>query len=948
MAATATSARGDDLKRLRRTATVLALLGAIAGGRAIARAQEQASAPLGTIAGQVIDASTGDPIIEAGVEVIGVAKTIRTDLDGRYSVKVPAGTYQVRFFAPLYQGARLEKVVVEPSKVAKADVPLKPQGQAGIDIVEVVAQAQKAAEATQLIKRQKAAVVSDNIGAETIAKSPDADAAEIVQRVPAVTIKDDKFIFVRGLGERYSNALLDGSRLPSPDPTRRVVPLDLFPSEFIDSISIVKTFTPDLPGDFSGGLADINLLDFPQQLTYAGGITTGGNSQTTFQDFNTYKGSKLDYFGFGGGYRKLPSIIPGMNLGGNPPAQLQAFGRSFKDIWETDTTTAPLDVDVNFHVGDRWGPLGAQLAVTYRTKYRTRHDQIERQFLQSENLDNPVPVLGDDFKFDRSKFETRLGSVFTAAYELSPDHHFTFRSLIDRNATDEVLIGRGQAEQTKVPSTSTELSYTQDELDFGQVGGTDHFHWLDLDWRSALSRTTENVPDQRFIAAADTDGDGRFTLTNDAKGGSRVFQDLTEYLTDSQVDFTVPFTTWLPFTDVWSGLPAKFKFGPAYLHRDRDASIRTFNFAISQSPGGPQIDLSGRPNDVFNPSNIGGNSPFPVRFQETTLPQDAFKASQEIGAGYGMIELPLVRDRLRLIAGVRTEYSYIKLHIVRPETRTSRSIIKENLDPLPGVNLVYSPRNDMNVRAAWSKTVSRPEFRELSPAVYPAPRGLRAQVGNPDLVETGVDSYDLRWEWFFSPSELVSVSGFYKTIAKPIETAVHISGSAPEDTFSQNKDAKLIGFEFEGRKNLGFFTPALRYVNFLTNVSWVHSEVTATLEQLGTTRKRPLQGQADYVVNAALEYANPDVGTVRLLYNTVGPTIRAVQDVTGLPDFVAGRRDQVDLVFLTKIHPWTVPLNLKLALENILNDRYPTTVGGVVQEDYRTGVTVSLGVSYNY
>lgn len=908
-------------------------------------APAQDVAPQGTIAGQVLDSSTGDAIIEAGVEIVGAGKTVRTDLDGRYAVKVPAGTYQVRFFAPLYQGARLEKVVVEAGKVAKTDVPLKPEGKTGVEVVEVVAQAQKAAEATQLIKRQKASVVSDNISAETIAKSPDANAAEIVQRVPAVTVKDNKFIFVRGLGERYSSAILEGSRLPSPDPERRVVPLDLFPSEFIDSISIIKTFTPDLPGDFSGGLADINLLDFPSQLTYAAGLTTGGNSQTTFQDFKTYKGSKLDYFGFGGGYRELPSSIPDRNVGREPippSSQLQAFGRSFKTIWESDSTTAPVDFDFNFNVGDRWGPIGAQLAASYRTKYRTISNQTERQFVQRGDVANPVPVLADDFKFDRSVFETRLGGVFTSTYELSPQHHFNFRSLIDRNTTDEVAIGNGVAEQLggrpDGNTRSTEFTYTQDELDFGQVSGNHHFTWLDLDWRSALSRTTRNVPDQRFVSRQGAD----LTLTNDANGGSRVFQALTEYLTDTQVDFTVPFT-------VWSGLPAKFKFGPAYLHRDRDATLRRFRFSAFNKVGGPQIDLAGSANDVYSPGNIGGGPPFPVTFNEATLPSDSFQASQEIGAGYFLFELPIVRDRLRLIAGVRTEYSYIKLHtttILRPDS--PGVVRKENLDPLPAVNLVYSPRNDMNVRAAWSQTVSRPEFRELSPTVYPAPRGLRGIQGNPDLLQTGIDSYDLRWEWFFSASELVSVSGFYKTIDKPIERAVQISGSAPEDTFSQNKDASLIGFEFEGRKNFGFLTPAMRNLSFLTNVSYVHSEVTAELAQLGTTRKRPLQGQADYVVNAALEYADPDWGTVRLLYNTVGPTISAVQDITNLPDFVAGRRDQLDFVFLTKIHPGRVPLNVKFAVENILNDNYPTTVGDVIQEDYRTGVTVSLGMSYNY
>ncbi len=924
---------------------VYLLIGAV-GMPVLVEAQQQA-AP-GTIAGQVIDSSTGDAIIDAGVEIIGVRKDIRTDVEGRYAVKVPPGTYQVRFFAPLYQGARLEKVVVESNKVATANVPLKPEGQAGVEVVEVVAQAAKAAEATQIIKRQKAPVVSDNIGAETIAKSPDADAAEIVQRVPAVTIKDNKFIFVRGLGERYSSAMLEGSRLPSPDPERRVVPLDLFPSEFIDSISIVKSYTPDLPGDFAGGLANIDLLDFPQQLTYGIGLSTAGNSQATFQKFDTYKGSKLDYFGFGGNYRKLPSTIPDGLLGSRPKAQLQQFGRSFKTIWETDSTTAPVDFNLGFQVGDRWGPFAARLAANYRTEYRSRRNQIEKQFIQGGNLETPEPVLADDFKFDRSVFETRLGAVFTAAYEISPAHHLSFRSLIDRNSEDETLIGNGVSEQTRLPTRSTEFTYKQDELDFGQLAGNHHFDALDVDWRSALSRTKENIPDQRFTTATDASNNGVFSFNNDAHGGSRVFQNLTEYLTDSQVDFTVPFTTGLPFTDVWSGLPAKVKFGPAYLHRNRTVDLRIFEFDVNLTEGGRPLDLSAPFNDVLNPDNVGGSAPFPILFRDATQPQDVFKASHEIGAGYAMVELPLVPDRLRFIGGVRTEYSYIKLHVKEGTQGSPRTIIKENLDPLPGVNLVYSPRSDMNVRAAWSQTVSRPEFRELSPAVYPAPRGLRGLVGNPDLVETGIDSYDLRWEWFYSPSELVSLSGFYKTIDKPIETAVFVSGSAPQDTFSQNKDGKLAGFEFEGRKNLGFLTPALQNFTFLTNVTYVHSEVTAELTQLGTSRKRPLQGQADYVVNAALEYVHPVWGTARLLYNTVGPKIAAVQDVTGLPDFVTGRRDQVDLIFLSRVEPWGVPLNLKLAIENILNDNYPTTVGGAIQEDYRTGVTVSLGVSYTH
>lgn len=933
---------------LRRIARIVVCLLIVVATTARAQPTPPAAAT-GTIAGQVIDTSTGDPIIEAGVEIIGLQRTVRTDLDGRYSMKVPPGTYQVRFFAPLYRGARIEKVVVEAGKTANANVPLEPEGEAAVDVVEVVAQASKAAEATQIVKRQKAAVVSDNIGAETIAKAPDSDAAEIVARVPAVTVRDDKFIYVRGLGERYSQAVLNGSRLPSPDPERRVVPLDLFPSEFVESISIIKTYTPDLPGDFSGGLADIELLDFPDQLTYGLGLSLKGNSNTTFQNFESYKGSKLDLLGFGGDYRKLPSLIPDENVSGAPRGQRTAFGRSFKTIWETDDYTAPMDYDLSFQIGNRWGPLGVRFAALYETQWRSR-TELQRQFIQKGSFEDPEPSISDDFRFQNDTFQVTLGAVMTAAYELSPNHRFSFRGLVDRNSTDQTLIGVGRAEQNGNPQQVSQLTYTQDQLGYGQVGGVHHFSWLDVDWRTALSQTTENVPDQRITNQILIDG--RLIASNDGLGGSRNFQELDEVLTDSAVDFTIPFKTALPFTDVWSGLPAKFTFGPAYLFRDRDASIRIFRNNLQPQPGIP-FDLGAPLNDVFAPDNIGaGQPPYPINFNEQTNAQDAYQASQEIIAGYGMLELPIVRDRLRVIGGVRGEYSYITLDTFDIQ-RNPREIIKKDLDPLPGVNVVYSPRHDMNLRFAWSQTVSRPEFRELSPAVYPAPRGLRGVVGNPDLVQTDVESFDLRWEWFFGPTELVSIGGFYKTIDAPIEQAIFISGSSPQNTFQQNEDATLYGFEFELRKELGFLTPWLQGLSFLTNVSWVESEVTALVRPASATedaifRERALQGQSPYAVNAALEYAHPTWGTTRLLYNTVGPTITSVQDRTALPDFEQQRRDQLDLVYLAKVDAWGVPLGLKLAVENILNDDYPTTVGDDLAENYKTGVTFSFGVSYKY
>src|SRR5215471_3593060 len=305
-----------------RRALALVCLTAMTAGAPDLWAQEPTAAPAppaeqGTLVGTVLDKTTGDPLVQANVEVVGQAKRVETDMDGHFTLKLAPGTYELRISVPLYQPVKLTGVKVKANDVSKQSVSLA-AATANVEVVEVTAKANKAAEAAQLVERKKSAVVSETISAEVIKKSPDKDVAAIVKRVPAVTIKDDRFVFVRGLGERYSSALLNESRLPSTDPDKRVVPLDLFPAEFVQSLSVIKTFTPDLPGDFSGGLIDIHLFDFPDQPTFTYGQSFSGNTKTTFQNFQTYKGAGggLDYFGFGSSSRALPqavaAIAPGL------------------------------------------------------------------------------------------------------------------------------------------------------------------------------------------------------------------------------------------------------------------------------------------------------------------------------------------------------------------------------------------------------------------------------------------------------------------------------------------------------------------------------------------------------------------------------------------------------------------------------------------------------------
>jgi TonB-dependent receptor len=898
-------------------------------------------AATGIIAGTVVDKGSGDPLIDAGVEVIGQKSSARTDLDGKFTLRLPPGTYELRIFAPGFVGLRVQGVVVKPGRAAKADATLTPAGQGNVETVEVVAQANRASETAQLLKRQRSPVVSDTISAEAIAKSPDSNAADVVERTPSVTTKDN-FVFVRGLGPRYTIARLNESRLPSTDPQKRVIPLDLFPATFLESVDVLKSYTPDLPGDFTGGLVDIYLREFPEQLSFATSMGTGGNTETTFQRFKTYRGSSLDYLGLGSTFRNLPSGFPGTkSFITLTPDEADAAARSLKNIWDVQNETAPLNTNVSLSVGDSVGPWGFDLAGIYTTEYKHENKQVA-QYVNANNVSNPVPTQVADFNFDDDRFETRLGGILTSSYKLGDNDKLSFRALVNHSTTDQVLDGKGMAAATPGQILAeTRLRYTEDELDFGQLAGEHHWNWISVDWRSAFGRTTEQEPDTRSLTYEGPPGEPP-VFVNESQGGLRVFNDLQELLTDSAIDFTVPFKTALPATDFWSGLPGKLKFGPAYSYQDRDFGQRRFRYLVN----GAALDRTLPPEELLAPNNL---VPGVVDFVEQTLPKDQFHAIQQVGGGYGMLELPLIRDRLRVDGGARAEYSEIVLRTVNDANQTVR-ITKKNTDVLPGVNLVYSPRADMNVRFGYFGSVSRPEFRELSPVEYPTPRGLRATIGNPNLIEAHITSYDLRYEWFFSPLELLSFGGFYKEFTDPIEQTVKAISSDQAISFANAQDATLKGMEFELRKDFGFISPRLKYLSFLTNVAYTDSTAHIKRAKLDvqTATTRALQGQAPYVVNAVLDFTHPDWGTWRLLYNAVGEQIDAAGSY-GLPDITRSARNELDAVILFPLKRFGFPkLTAKLAAENLLQDGEAFQQGGLPTETFNTGIKVNIGISYLY
>ncbi|MEO8601286.1 MAG: carboxypeptidase regulatory-like domain-containing protein, partial [bacterium] len=465
-----------------------------------------ADATLGTVLGLIIDSDNARPLADARVEVIGRKEMTRTDNQGFYKLTLPAGTYELRVYAPLRQGMRLRNVTVFAGKTTRVDANLKVVSEAEVtQLVEVVAEAAAATEQTQLLIRQKAAGVSDNISAETIGKSTASDVADAIVRAPAITLADDKFVVVRGLSERYSVASLNGSRLPSTDPSKRIPPFDIFPADFIAALNIVKSYTPDLPGDFAGALIDIKLAEPPTKLTYSLGTSMSFNTETTFRSVNTYTGpcSTSDWFTASSACRGLPGLFGDAKSEQttNPATpQMRAYAGSLPNDWNINWITAPPNFSVKGSIGDTWGPFGFDLAANYGSKWKIKRDAVFNVFKSIDDREQPPVIKQDTFKYNVSDREVQIGALWTSQYKIDADNLIAARALVDRAADDQTWSGKGVKDADESRTLyPTNTIYTLNQLGFGQLEGHHTFPIAKADWRAAWAPSLQEVPDAKYL-----------------------------------------------------------------------------------------------------------------------------------------------------------------------------------------------------------------------------------------------------------------------------------------------------------------------------------------------------------------------------------------------------------------------------------------------------------------
>nr|MBN2276115.1 TonB-dependent receptor [candidate division Zixibacteria bacterium] len=977
------------------------------------------AAKSGSITGQIVDSETGNPIIGASVYIKDTRMGAASDLDGNFIVKlVPPGTYILAVSSIGYAGITIEQVVVEEDTPTALNCTLDPKNIMGKKIV-VTATALKNTEANLLRQRQKSPTISDAISSEAISKSGSGDAAEAMTRVTGASVVGGKYVFVRGLGGRYSNARLNGTAIPNADPDNQAVQMDLFPTGLLDNVTVEKTFTPDKPGNFSGGSVDLQTRDMPEALSLSFSSSLKYNSITTGEsDFLSSSRGSLDWLGYDNGYRSLPGeLLDSKATQNRPRTGTLEEGQASDEIMKAFSSDmaptrrrAPLGQSYAFSFGNSYllgeQPLGILASLTYSHSYSYYNDgTVSRYVLFDQN----APFLDVEYSMpdEKGKEEVLWGGLFHSSYVFHPHHKISTQFVYNRQGENEVryIVGEDNGSTNGMYQTRS-IIYAEQYVQSLQVDGDHYFKPFRLDWKASFSKSNRNEPDVRYFSNAfvlhpildEISGD---TLGYDTSyymsstGGTyhpvHFFREIDEKNNEFQLNLSVPLMKRY-------GRELKLSTGTSILATDRINSERRFEIDFNEP-----VYYDGNPDNFVDADVMGIDwdhsrmlidaeidsvlqyiidslEVFPgFWFYDTvgvdtiqwdTLTADTsyrfayykwidessltkgnnnYTGEQDIFALYWMVEAPIT-SRMNFVGGTRMENTdmTIKSAVIAEDEG-----LIDATDWLPSASLTYLLKPDMNLRLAYGRTLARPTMKEKSRSIsYEFMQGLVFN-GNPDLKRTLINNYDIRWEWFPNPGELLAISGYYKRFKDPIERALWGNNN---DIIYLNVDrAQVIGAEFELRKGLGCLWSKLDDFKFEGNLTLTHSKITIPETEMANrlyfdslaSNTRPLQGQSPYIINVGLSYENFKSKTAAsLLFNVFG---RRLSEVSrgGMPDIYEKPRPMLDFTFSKGI---ISGLQFKLAAKNLLDEKVSKVIDykgtEYIFREYSSGRSISVGLSY--
>lgn len=779
---------------------------------------------LGRINGRVVDAGTGRPL--SGVSVGAGTAASTTDIDGRFRLgPMKAGVYKVRAVMLGYAPAGYDSIKVAGGQTTALNISLKASTVQIEDLVVVSEQQPRAATAAGLLAEQKnAPAVSDGISSETMARSPDNDAAGAITRVTGLSVVADKVI-VRGLGERYSNTVVNGSEVSSPDPDSKFIPLDVFPTDLLEAIVATKTGTPDQPGDFTGGSVNVRTKQFPDNRVLKFKVTAAGNSNATFESFPDAPRTSYS------------TPVPDATLS-------KRWVQAFNPQWTPPSSEAGPNFSVEASFGDQHtlGPNG--LGYVFSANYgqaRTYNPSF-------------ISALGSGF-YDYRMAATlqAAGGIANIAFRLGDNTKFTWNNLLTWSTEDNAVQGAG------APSDLPGSTVKQFQMNFieryvwqSQLGGETRFGGTGcgficvpvslLTWAVSYGQARFQDEDNRQLTYLALPGAPEYVIS------ARIPNYRTDALLNDEVftakaDFSVPFR-------IRSPEDALIKVGGIYQNRSRNFSGQSYGIGVI----GPEDVYALPPEQFLAPENDVSYDPS----LSTLFPYTGY---DRIGSMYAMFD-GLVLPKLRVVGGLRVENWSVEVDItqgVRPDSGAppNQGITQlEKLDPLWSLNLSYALTDRINIRLAGFKSVTRPDLRELAPGGYVPLVGGYLVIGNPNLIPGTALNFDARFEYYPAAGDVIALGFFRKNFTNPIVSTIILAGEPvvmPENATS----ALSTGLEVEARTGLGFASRALRGFGIGGNLTLISSSVELPPELGIYPENLRFQGQSPTLFNVSLSYVSP-------------------------------------------------------------------------------------------
>jgi outer membrane receptor protein involved in Fe transport len=903
----------------------------------IANAQKQ------TIVGKIVNAENGKPLSNATITIQPILKTTQSDFDGNFSVAVPVGEYSIQVALQGYEiKVYVSNLVLKANETKDVNI-----GLISSEIKVSTVRTPKRETVAGIISAIKNnSTISSGISQAQIRSLPIRTAADALKTVSGITIQENKYVIIRGLADRYNMATLNGALLSSTEPDRKTFGFDVFPSNIIDNIIVNKAALPELPGEFGGGLIQIQTKDIADKSFLTASLSTGFNTQTHNTDFYRYQGGSLDFLGLDDGNRKLPSNFPTeaqvkTRLSTGQKAELSTM---LNENWNYSPQNAPLNSNLQIS--------GAYTkALQKNRKFGVVANAMHNQQFRKTNINKAFYEGGnfEKFNFNDGQFSRNLlvGGLLNASYQ-TKQSKISWKNTYNIISSDATILRTGldNGSGTNVPVKSYLLMFKSNRLMNTQLIGEHKVlkNKYRIKWNANAARLFQDIPDMKNLAFDDADRNGTYIanipqFSGNARSAGRFFSKLDDIIAGGSLDIARSFKI--------KDLEQTIKIGGLYQYKNRQFRSRVLGI-IAGSNNLPELLLG--PDKIFNLTNFSSTK---FHYDELTTASNQYDAIGNNYSGYVQIDNNIT-NRLKASWGVRIE-DFSQVLTFKSINRTKENV---STDILPSANFTYALNKKTNLRLSASKTLARPEFRELSIfSFYDFERNALI-FGNENLKNTKIYNFDAKYEFYPASGEVVSVGAFYKYFKNPIEASTDFNAGSPVYSFVNADHANNFGIELDARKKLNFINGNLfKNITLFTNLALISSEASFGGAAATTNTNRAMQGQSNYVVNVGFSYEEAKRGVTANVYvNRIGRRIAFVGNDVFLPIW-ENPRTNIDMQVSKKL--FKNKMEIKLTVSDLLNqksifyqdlnkDKKYNATSDKAFYNYRFGTNMSFGFSYNF